>query len=78
MILLRFIIATIALVFVWFVVFVGVGWLIGILFQPRNGAQFLGIWLDWHGLPGLIIGLVMGIRAFRTIARGTKNNRVQA
>ena len=70
---LRFIIATIALLFVWLIVAVGVGLLIGIIFQPKNGAHFLVFWLDWHALPGLAVGLVMGIRAFRAIAGDSKN-----
>ena len=69
---LRFIIAMAALLFVWLVVSVGVGWLVGIVFQPKNEAHFLGFWLDWHALPGLAIGLVMGVRAFRAIAGSTK------
>ena len=69
---LRFIIALAALLFVWLVVSVGVGLLIGIIFQPKGGAHFLVFWLDWHALPGLAIGLVMGVRAFRAIAGNTK------
>ena len=69
---LRFIIAMAALLFVWLVVSVGVGWLVGIVFQPKNEAHFLGFWLDWHALPGLVIGLVMGVRAFRAIAGSSK------
>ena len=69
---LRFIIAMAALLFVWLVVSVGVGWLVGIVFQPKSEAHFLGFWLDWHALPGLAIGLVMGVRAFRAIAGSTK------
>ena len=69
---LRFIIAMAALLFVWLVVSVGVGWLVGIVFQPKNEAHFLGFWLDWHALLGLVIGLVMGVRAFRAIAGSTK------
>jgi hypothetical protein len=65
---LRFIIAVTALLLVWVVVSVGVGWLIGIVFQPKSEAHFLGFWLDWHALPGLAIGLVMGVRAFLAIA----------
>jgi TRAP-type C4-dicarboxylate transport system permease small subunit len=72
---LRFIIAMIALLFVWLVVSVGVGWFIGIIFQPKNGAHFLGLWLDWHALPGLAIGLVMGVRAFRAIAGNMKKKQ---
>ena len=69
---LRFIIAMAALLFVWLVVSVGVGWLVGIVFQPKNEAHFLGFWLDWHALLGLVIGLVMGVRAFRAIAGSSK------
>lgn len=69
---LRFIIAVIVLLVVWLVVSVGVGWLIGIIFQPKSEAHFFGFWLDWHALPGLAIGLVMGVRAFRAIAGTTK------
>lgn len=65
---LRFIIAVAALFFVWLVVAVGVGWIIGIVFQPKSEAHFLAFWLDWHALPGLAIGLIMGVRAFRAIA----------
>ena len=72
---LRFIIATTALLFVWLIVSVGVGCLIGVIFQPKNGAHFLVFWLDWHALPGLAIGLVMGIRAFRAIVGDTKKER---
>ena len=54
---LRFILATTALLFVWLIVSVGVGWLIGIIFQPKSEAHFLVFWLDWHALPGLAIGL---------------------
>ena len=64
-----------ALLVVWLVVCVGVGWIIGIIFQPKNGAHFLGFWLDWHALPGLAIGLFMGVRAFRAIAGNTKKTR---
>jgi hypothetical protein len=70
---LRFIIAITALLFVWLVVSVGIGWLIGIIFQPKSEAHFLWFWLDWHSLPGLAIGLVIGIRAFRAIAGNRKN-----
>lgn len=69
---LRFILAMIVLLFVWLVVSVGVGWLIGIIFQPKSEAHFLLFWLDWHALPGLAIGLIMGIRAFRAIVGNTK------
>ncbi len=69
----RFIIAIPALLFVWLVVSVGIGWLIGIIFQPKSDAHFLWFWLDWHALPGLAIGLVMGIRAFRAIAGNRRN-----
>lgn len=65
---LRFIAALTAMLFVWLVVSVGVGWFIGIIFRPKSEAHFLGFWLDWHALPGLAIGLVMGVRAFRAIA----------
>ena len=65
---LRFIIAIAALLFVWLVVSAGVGWLVGIVFQPKSEAHFFGFWLDWHALPGLAIGFVMGVRAFRTVA----------
>ena len=68
----RFIIAIAALLCVWLVVCVGVGWLIGIIFQPKSEAHFLWFWLYWHALPGLAIGLVMGVRAFRAIAGDTK------
>jgi hypothetical protein len=68
----RFIIAIGALLFVWLVVSVGIGWLVGIVFQPKSEAHFLGFWLDWHALPGLAIGLVMGVRAFRAVAGSTK------
>ena len=68
---LRFIAATVALLFVWLVVSVGVGLLIGIIFQPKSEAHFLVFWLDWHAI-GLVIGLVMGLRAFRAIAGSTK------
>ena len=70
---LRFIAAIVALLFVWLVVSVGVGLLIGIIFQPKSEAHFLVFWLDWHAIPGLAIGLVMGLRAFRAIAGSTKN-----
>ena len=69
---LRLTIAMTALLFVWLVVSVGVGWLIGIIFQPKSEAHFVVFWLDWHALPGLAIGLVMGVRAFRAIAGNTK------
>lgn len=69
---LRFIIALAAMLFVWLVVSVGIGWLIGIIFQPKSEAHFLGFWLDWHALPGLAVGLVMGVRAFQAIAGNTK------
>ena len=69
---LRFIVALTALLFVWLVVCVGVGLLIGIIFQPKSEAHFLVFWLDWHALPGLAIGLIMGLRAFRAIAGKTK------
>jgi hypothetical protein len=69
---LRFILAMIVLLFVWLVVSVGVGWLIGIIFQPKSEAHFLLFWLDWHALPGLAIGLIMGIRAFRANVGNTK------
>lgn len=72
---LRFILAMIVLLFVWLVVSVGVGWLIGIIFQPKSEAHFLLFWLDWHALPGLAIGLIMGIRAFRAVAGNTKKSR---
>lgn len=65
---LRFILGTMALLFVWMIVSVGVGLLIGIVFEPKSEAHFLWFWLDWHALPGLAIGLFMGIRAFRSIA----------
>lgn len=68
----RFTIALTVMLFVWLVVSVGVGWLIGIIFQPKSEAHYLVFWLDWHALPGLAIGLIMGIRAFRAIARNTK------
>lgn len=64
---LRLIIAIIALIFVWLVVSVGVGLLIGVLFHPQNGASFLVFWVDWHALPGLAIGFVIGLRAYRAI-----------
>jgi hypothetical protein len=64
---LRFILGIMAFFLVWLVVFLGVGWLIGFVFQPQNGAHFLGVWLDAHALPGLAIGLFMGFRAFRAI-----------
>ena len=70
----RFIVAVTALLFVWLVVSVGIGLLIGIVFQPKSEAHFLWFWLDWHALPGLVIGLVMGIRAFLSIAGNTKND----
>jgi hypothetical protein len=68
----RFILAVSALLVVWLVVSVGVGWLIGIVFQPKSEAHFLGFWMDWHALPGLAIGLVMGVRAFRAVAGNTE------
>ena len=64
----RFLVALLALLFVWLVVSVGVGWLIGMVFKPKSDSHFLWFWMDWHGLPGLAIGLVMGVRAFRAIA----------
>jgi hypothetical protein len=72
---LRFIAALTAMIFVCFIVSVGIGWLIGIIFQPKSEAHFLGFWLDWHALPGLAIGLVMGVRAFRAISGNTKQKR---
>lgn len=69
---LRLILAVGALLLVWLIVAVGVGWLVGIVFQPKSESHFLGVWLDWHALPGLVIGLVMGLRAFRAIAGRTK------
>jgi uncharacterized iron-regulated membrane protein len=72
---LRFIIAITALLFVWLVVSVGVGLLIGIIFQPKSEAHFLVFWMDWHALPGLAIGLVVGVRAFRAIAGNTKQKQ---
>ena len=71
----RFIIAMTALLFVWLIVSVGVGWIIGIMFQPKNDAHFLGFWLDWHAVPCLAIGLVMGVGAFRAIVGKSKNER---
>jgi hypothetical protein len=72
---LRFIVAVTVLLFVWLVVSVGVGWLVGIVFKPKSEAHFLGFWLDWHALPGLAIGLVMGVRAFRAIAGNRETKR---
>jgi membrane protein DedA with SNARE-associated domain len=68
----RFIIALAALLLVWFVVTVGVGYLIGMVFEPKSESHFLGIWMDWHALPGLVLGLIMGLRAFRAIASSSR------
>ncbi len=69
---LRFIVAVTVLLLVWLVVSVGIGWFIGIVFQPKSEAHFLWFWLDWHALPGLAIGLAMGVRAFRAVVGKTK------
>jgi hypothetical protein len=70
---LRFVLAAVALVSVWLVVATGVGMLMGFIFPPRgDGAQFLFFWLDWRALPGLALGLWMGVRAYRAIASSPK------
>jgi uncharacterized iron-regulated membrane protein len=70
--LLRFIMAVAVLLFVWLVVSVAVGLLIGIIFQPKSEAHFFVFWADWHAIPGLVIGLVIGVRAFRAVFGETK------
>ena len=75
---LRFIIAVIVLLFVWLVVSVGVGLLIGIIFQPKSEAHFFVFWADWHAIPGLVIGLVIGLRAFRAVAGNRKKQGADA
>jgi hypothetical protein len=71
---LRFILATIVLILVWLTMHVGVGALIMLVFEPR-GTAFLWFWLDWHALPGFVIGLVMGVRAFRQVLGGPRLKR---
>jgi hypothetical protein len=69
---LRYVVATMAFLLVWPIVAVGVGMLIAVIFPPREGQFFLGVWLDWHALPGLVIGFVAGVQVFRRVIRAPK------
>ena len=69
---LRYIVATIAALLVWPIVAVGVGMLLAVIIPPREGQFFLGVWLDWHALPGALIGLAVGIQVFRRLLEPRK------
>jgi uncharacterized BrkB/YihY/UPF0761 family membrane protein len=69
---LRCVLATLALILVWLLVAIGVGLLLAMIIQPREGQFFLGIWLDWHAIPGLVIGLAAEILIFRRLTRTAK------
>jgi membrane protein DedA with SNARE-associated domain len=66
---LRYIVATIAALLIWPIVAVGVGMLLAVIIPPREGEFFLGVWLDWHALPGALIGLAVGIHVFRRLIK---------
>ena len=73
MILVRYLLATLAFLIVWPAIAIAVNILIAYVFQPRDAAFFMFLFLDWHAIPGLVIGLLMGLRWFRHISRPRKN-----
>lgn len=78
---LRFITAMIAMLCVWLIVSVGIGWLIGLIFQPKTGAHFLWFWLDcalekeraflwvWLAVPLSLVSFFLGGFLLRLIAQ---------
>jgi cytochrome b561 len=72
MVLLRYLLATLALLIVWPAVALAINLLIAFVLQPRDAAFFMFVFLDWHAIPGLVIGLLMGLRCFRHISQPRK------
>lgn len=72
MILLRYLLATLALLIVWPAIAIFVNILIAYVFQPRGAAFFMFLFLDWHAIPGLVIGLLVGLRWFHHISQPWK------
>ena len=71
---LRYLLATLALLIVWPAIAIFVNILIAYGFQPRSAAYFMFLFLDWHAIPGLVIGLMMGLRWFHHISQPGKKN----
>ena len=69
---LRCILATTASLLVWPIVALSFGFLLALVIQPREGQFFLGVWLDWHAIPGLVIGLAAGIFVFQRMTKRPK------
>lgn len=68
----RYIVAAIGFLLVWFVVAVLVGLVIAVIFPPPGRLWSAGIGLGWRNLPGTILGLLAGIQSFRASVRGPK------
>ena len=69
---LRCILATIVSLLVWPIVALSFGYLLALIVQPREGQFFLGVWLDWLAIPGLVIGLAAGIFVFQRLTKRPK------
>jgi cytochrome b561 len=74
MVLLRYLLATLALLIVWPAVALAINLLIAFVFQPREAAFFMFVFLDWHAIPGLVIGLLLGLRWFRYLSQPRENH----
>ena len=62
MILLPYLFATVAHLIVWPAIGIFVNILIAYVFQPRGAAFFMFLSLDWHAIPGRVIGLLVEFR----------------
>jgi hypothetical protein len=64
----RYIVAGISFLFVWFGVALICGFILLMVF-PTQGPALVGIGMDWRNLPGTILGIWAGVHSWRVSLR---------
>ncbi len=69
----RYVVAAIGFLLVWFVVAIIIGFIMVLIFPVSgNRLAMVGIGGDWRNIPGTILGLLAGIQSFRASVRAAK------
>lgn len=63
----RVVLGTLGFLIIWLVVAAGIGSLMVAIFPPSEG--FVADVLNWRNLPGSMLGIIAGAKAFRAIVK---------
>jgi hypothetical protein len=73
---LRYFVAAIAFLLLWFLVAVGIGLLTILLFPPTEARTPIGIAFDPRNLPGTLVGFVVALLLVRAFLRHPRGKRL--